>query len=256
MLKWSSTPTLIGVTPLFLIVSLSSPPILAQNPAGPPNGAVALLAQGLWCGFHALSGTCSSTTSPSPLPEFGPAIQCRRNPKVTHMAKVAFLGLGVMGFPMAGHLVDQRRARGDRVQPHRRPRPRHGPRNSAARPRRPRKAAAEGQDFVMACVGNDDDLRAITHRRRRRLRRHEEGRDLRRSHHRLRRGRARTRRGSHQARLQLRRRPGVGRPGRRRKRRAHRDVRRQRRRLCRRRAGDRGLCADVQAARARRAPAN
>src|SRR5665647_2063224 len=32
-------------------------------------------------------------------------IQCRPNPKVAHMAKVAFLGLGVMGFPMAGHLA-------------------------------------------------------------------------------------------------------------------------------------------------------
>ncbi|BCH32341.1 6-phosphogluconate dehydrogenase [Mesorhizobium sp. L-8-10] len=77
------------------------------------------------------------------------------------MASVAFIGLGVMGYPMAGHLKNKgshdvtvynrttARARkwadefgGD----------------SAATPRE----AAVGKDFVFACVGNDDDLREVT----------------------------------------------------------------------------------------------
>lgn len=77
------------------------------------------------------------------------------------MAKVAFLGLGVMGFPMAGHLavkgkhdvtVYNRSAAKSKSWAEK-----FGGK-SAPTP----KAAAEGQDFVMACVGNDDDLRAIT----------------------------------------------------------------------------------------------
>ena len=75
------------------------------------------------------------------------------------MAKVAFLGLGVMGFPMAGHLA----AKGHEVTVYNRTAAkaaawaaRHGGR-TAATPR----AAAEGAEFVMACVGNDDDLRAV-----------------------------------------------------------------------------------------------
>jgi 3-hydroxyisobutyrate dehydrogenase-like beta-hydroxyacid dehydrogenase len=75
------------------------------------------------------------------------------------MAKVAFLGLGVMGFPMAGHLA----AKGHAVTVYNRSAAkaeawvgRHGG-AAAATPR----AAAEGQDVVLACVGNDDDLRAV-----------------------------------------------------------------------------------------------
>lgn len=76
------------------------------------------------------------------------------------MAKVAFLGLGVMGFPMAGHLVAKG---GHQVTVYNRNAAKaaawvaqHG---GASAPT-PREAAA-GADFVMACVGNDDDLRAI-----------------------------------------------------------------------------------------------
>jgi 3-hydroxyisobutyrate dehydrogenase len=76
------------------------------------------------------------------------------------MAKVAFLGLGVMGYPMAGHLA----AKGHEVTVYNRTAAKaetwvseHGGR-SAPTP----GAAAEGQDFVMACVGNDDDLRQVT----------------------------------------------------------------------------------------------
>jgi 3-hydroxyisobutyrate dehydrogenase len=77
------------------------------------------------------------------------------------MAKVAFLGLGVMGFPMAGHLV----AKGshevtvfNRTPAKAKTWAEKFGGKTAATP----KAAAEGQDFVMACVGNDNDLRAIT----------------------------------------------------------------------------------------------
>src|SRR6478735_6689866 len=77
------------------------------------------------------------------------------------MAKVAFLGLGVMGFPMAGHLKNKG---GHEVTVYNRTAAKaeqwvkqHGGK-SAPTP----KAAAEGQDFVMACVGNDNDLREVT----------------------------------------------------------------------------------------------
>src|ERR1700688_2732257 len=77
------------------------------------------------------------------------------------MAKVAFLGLGVMGFPMAGHLV-KKGGHGVTVY-NRTPAKAQAwaekfGGKSAATPRQ----AAEGQDFVMCCVGNDDDLRAVT----------------------------------------------------------------------------------------------
>ncbi|WP_288928259.1 NAD(P)-dependent oxidoreductase [uncultured Maritimibacter sp.] len=75
------------------------------------------------------------------------------------MAKCAFLGLGVMGYPMAGHLA----AKGHEVTVYNRTGAKaeawvaeHGGR-AAATPR----DAAEGAEFVMACVGNDDDLRAV-----------------------------------------------------------------------------------------------
>jgi 3-hydroxyisobutyrate dehydrogenase len=77
------------------------------------------------------------------------------------MAKVAFLGLGVMGYPMAAHLA---RKGGHEVTVYNRTAAKaqawiaqHGGR-SAATP----QEAAKGQDFVMACVGNDDDLRQVT----------------------------------------------------------------------------------------------
>jgi 3-hydroxyisobutyrate dehydrogenase len=77
------------------------------------------------------------------------------------MASVAFLGLGVMGYPMAGHL---RKKGGHDVTVYNR---------TAAKAEKwvaefggaavgtPREAAA-GKDFVFSCVGNDDDLRQIT----------------------------------------------------------------------------------------------
>ena len=77
------------------------------------------------------------------------------------MAKVAFLGLGVMGFPMAGHLAKKG---GHEVTVYNR-----NPAKAKAwvekfggKSAPTPKAAAEGQDFVMCCVGNDNDLRAVT----------------------------------------------------------------------------------------------
>ncbi|WP_417721367.1 NAD(P)-dependent oxidoreductase [Salipiger sp.] len=75
------------------------------------------------------------------------------------MAKCAFLGLGVMGYPMAGHMAkaghevtvyNRSAAKADKWVAE------HGG-SMAPTPRE----AAEGADFVMACVGNDDDLRSV-----------------------------------------------------------------------------------------------
>src|SRR3954466_10417407 len=77
------------------------------------------------------------------------------------MAKVAFLGLGVMGFPMAGHLV----AKGghDVTVYNRSPAKAQAWAGKFKGKTAPTpQAAAEGQDFVMSCVGNDNDLRAVT----------------------------------------------------------------------------------------------
>lgn len=77
------------------------------------------------------------------------------------MAKVAFLGLGVMGYPMAGHLKSKG---GHDVTVYNR---------TTAKAEKwaeafgggfaatPAEAAAD-KDFVFACVGNDDDLRSVT----------------------------------------------------------------------------------------------
>ena len=78
----------------------------------------------------------------------------------TPPCQVAFIGLGVMGYPMAGHLA---RA-GHRVTVYNRSMAKaqawcsefNG--TSAATPR----TAAQGADLVFCCVGNDDDLRAVT----------------------------------------------------------------------------------------------
>ncbi len=75
------------------------------------------------------------------------------------MAKVAWIGLGVMGYPMAGHLV---RAGHDVVVFNRTAEKaerwvaEHGG-SAAATPR----DAARDADFVLACVGNDEDLRQV-----------------------------------------------------------------------------------------------
>jgi len=87
----------------------------------------------------------------------------RTNPKTYEpcvATKVAFIGLGVMGYPMAGHLA----LAGHHVTVYNRNPakakewcaefPGHA---SAATPRE----AAHGADMVFCCVGNDHDLRAV-----------------------------------------------------------------------------------------------
>ena len=76
------------------------------------------------------------------------------------MAKVAFLGLGVMGYPMAGHL----KAAGHDVTVYNRTTAKlekWAEQYGSSYATTPREAA-KGADFVMACVGNDDDLRSVT----------------------------------------------------------------------------------------------
>lgn len=75
------------------------------------------------------------------------------------MAKCAFLGLGVMGYPMAGHLT----AAGHSVTVYNRTSAKSetwAAQHDGSAKGTPREAA-EGADFVMACVGNDDDLRSV-----------------------------------------------------------------------------------------------
>jgi 3-hydroxyisobutyrate dehydrogenase len=99
------------------------------------------------------------TTAPSP--EHGPVSNAGQNPKVAHMAKVAFLGLGVMGFPMAGHLAKKG---GHEVTVFNRTpaKAKAWTEKFGGKSAPTPQAAAEGQDFVMSCVGNDNDVRAIT----------------------------------------------------------------------------------------------
>ncbi|MBQ1784806.1 MAG: NAD(P)-dependent oxidoreductase [Gammaproteobacteria bacterium] len=75
------------------------------------------------------------------------------------MARVAFIGLGVMGYPMAGHLAahghqlvvyNRSPAKAERWQQQ------HGGHIAAS----PAEAAAEA-DFVCLCVGNDEDVRQL-----------------------------------------------------------------------------------------------
>jgi 3-hydroxyisobutyrate dehydrogenase len=75
------------------------------------------------------------------------------------MTKVAFIGLGVMGFPMAGHLasnghdVTVNNRTGARAEAWTQ---KHKGRHAATP-----AAAAKDAEIVFACVGNDDDLRSI-----------------------------------------------------------------------------------------------
>jgi len=78
------------------------------------------------------------------------------------MAKVAFLGLGVMGYPMAGHLLKKG---GHEVTVYNRTAAKaqqwakeYGGKHAPT----PREAAKDCE-FVMMCVGNDDDVRAVVY---------------------------------------------------------------------------------------------
>jgi 3-hydroxyisobutyrate dehydrogenase len=78
------------------------------------------------------------------------------------MAKVAFLGLGVMGYPMAGHLLKKG---GHDVTVYNRTAAKaeqwvkeYGGKRAGT----PREAAKDCE-FVMMCVGNDDDVRSVVY---------------------------------------------------------------------------------------------
>ncbi|MDF1855822.1 NAD(P)-dependent oxidoreductase [Pseudooceanicola sp.] len=75
------------------------------------------------------------------------------------MVKVAFIGLGVMGFPMAGHLATAGHAVTVFNRNAAKAKDWLGQHQGAAAAT-PRDAAVDA-DFVMTCVGNDDDLRAV-----------------------------------------------------------------------------------------------
>lgn len=77
------------------------------------------------------------------------------------MAKVAFIGLGVMGYPMAGHIAtksDHEVTVYNRTQAKAEKWAAAFGGKAAPTP----KDAAEGANFVFTCVGNDDDLRSVT----------------------------------------------------------------------------------------------
>ena len=78
------------------------------------------------------------------------------------MAKVAWIGLGVMGYPMAGHLAKKGghdltvyNRNGAKAEAWVKE---HGGGKTAPTP----ADAAKDQDFVFCCVGNDNDLREVT----------------------------------------------------------------------------------------------
>jgi 3-hydroxyisobutyrate dehydrogenase-like beta-hydroxyacid dehydrogenase len=76
------------------------------------------------------------------------------------MARVAFLGLGVMGYPMAGHLA-KRGGHDVTVYNRTAARSERWVREYAGVAAAAPKAAATNADFVFTCVGNDDDLRSV-----------------------------------------------------------------------------------------------
>lgn len=98
--------------------------------------------------------------STTPTPSIGSRDYAPTTPR-----RVAFIGLGVMGYPMAGHLA---RA-GHTVAVYNRTSAKaaqwvaeFSPVNPAVRQAATPAQAAEGAEFVFGCVGNDEDLRAVT----------------------------------------------------------------------------------------------
>ena len=78
------------------------------------------------------------------------------------MANVAFLGLGVMGYPMAGHLAKRG---GHSLSVYNRTTAKSEAwvaANGGGRVALTPAEAAKGAEFVFCCVGNDDDLRSVT----------------------------------------------------------------------------------------------
>ena len=75
------------------------------------------------------------------------------------MAELAFLGMGVMGAPMAGHLA--KAGHSVRVYNRTAAKAEAWTRDNAGRAAATPREAADGAEIVFACVGNDDDLRSV-----------------------------------------------------------------------------------------------
>ncbi len=169
--------------------------------------------------------------------------------------KLSFIGLGVMGYPMAGHL---QRA-GHIVTVFNRTQARavkwageYGGATAAT----PAEAARDA-DIVFSCVGRDADLRQVTLGEGGAFAAMKPGAAVRGSHHRFRHHCARAGGGGGDGGVRIRRCAGFGRRGGRGQRQAHHHVRRRRESLCARRTGDGGLCpADAAAGPVRGRPAH
>src|SRR3981189_1119090 len=113
--------------------------------------------QSLLCRSHMSGGTCFEQRPPSPSRISSGPLHGWRNPKAAHMAKVAFLGLGVMGFPMAAHLVKKG---GHEVTVFNRTpaKAQAWAEKFGGKTAPTPKAAHGGQDFGMCRVGHDKDL--------------------------------------------------------------------------------------------------
>jgi 3-hydroxyisobutyrate dehydrogenase len=77
------------------------------------------------------------------------------------MSKVAFIGLGVMGYPMAGHLINA----GHEVTVYNRTtaKARKWTKEYKGATQKTPKEAAKGAEIVFMCVGNDDDVRSVAY---------------------------------------------------------------------------------------------
>src|SRR5713226_9897872 len=91
------------------------------------------------------------------------ACQIEKNPLGDKkMAKVAFLGLGVMGYPMAGHL--QKKGGHDVTVFNRTgAKAAQWAKEYGGKAAPTPREAAKDCDFVMMCVGNDDDVRSVVY---------------------------------------------------------------------------------------------
>ena len=150
-------------------------------PAPDQVRAAIAAARARWRSTHRSSGLTPVSDRRTSQPNHG-----QESPDGTR--NVAFLGLGVMGYPMAGHLA---RA-GHHVTVYNRT-PAKASRWLAQHPGKsaPTPAAAvAGADLVLMCVGNDDDVRAVVFGGRRRARGDAAGVDPRRPHDRVRADRA------------------------------------------------------------------
>jgi 3-hydroxyisobutyrate dehydrogenase len=78
------------------------------------------------------------------------------------MAKISFLGLGVMGYPMAGHLLKKG---GHEVTVYNRSpaKASQWAKEYGGKTATTPREAAQGAEFVLMCVGNDDDVRSVAY---------------------------------------------------------------------------------------------